>query len=108
MHGVVLRARAAWPPTIGPYRDLLVAAVNVCRAEVDTAGGAGILNSIPKTEMFHGNFPEMGQKATGPTRSGPVGKMFIIWMFRTQGRCRYSGAALSSSTRLGIIVMRAL
>lgn len=78
MHGVVLRARAAWPPTIGPYRDLLVAAVNVCRAEVDTAGGAGILNSIPKTEMFHGNFPEMGQKATGPTRSGPVGKMFII------------------------------
>lgn len=104
MQGTDFRAGVAWPPTIGPYGKLLVGIVNACRAEAVTAGGAGILNSSPKMEMFYGEFPEMGQKIAGLTGSRPMGKMFIIWVLRTQGGCRDSGVAHSSSTSLGITV----
>ena len=108
MQGTDFRAGAAWPPTIGPYSKLLVGTVDACRAEAVTAGGAGVLNSSPKMEMFYGEFPEMRQKTAGPTGSRPMGKMFIIWVLRTQGGCRDSGVAHSSSTSLGITVLRAL
>lgn len=107
VQGAMLRARAACPPTTGSYSELFVGAVNACWAGAGIAAGAGILSSSCKMEMHHGDFSEMGQKTTGPTRSRPVGRTAMIWIFRTQGRCNDSGTA-HTSIPLRLAILRAL